>query len=172
MRFLVVTGAAGAGKSTLGKALARRLALPLLDLDTLTNPVLDGVVTPLLAGDHWNAASLRPTVRPARYAALLDTLRDQADVGGGAVAVAPFTAELTGGAAWEALVDACGQRPTVVWISGSAELLAARRADRDVDRDAHAMDADPQPPRVPHLRVAAALSIAAQVTEVLAHLGE
>lgn len=171
MRYLAVTGAAGAGKSTLGRALARELGLALLDLDTLTNPVLDAVVTPLLAGGHWNDEALRPTVRPARYAALRDALADQAAIGMGAVAVAPFTSELEGGDAWRQFAAACGQEPVVVWLTGTSELLNARRAHRSVDRDAHAMDAPAFAPAVPHVRIDASLSTSQQVNRVLRHLG-
>lgn len=171
MTFIVVAGAAGAGKSTLGRAIARKLALPILDLDTMTNPVLDDALNLYLGGTHWNDQGLRGTIRPARYRALRDTIADQAEVGGGAVAVAPFTAELAGGADWHDLVVACQGEPVVVWITGTQELLARRRAHREVDRDAHAIDVSPTPPRVPHLRLDAALSTPQQLTRVLRHIG-
>lgn len=172
MKFIVVAGAAGAGKSTLGRAIARDRRLPFLDLDTITNAVLDGAVNPFLDDVHWNDQALRHTVRPARYRALLDTISDQAEVGGGAVVVAPFTAELTGGSEWHDLVDACQGEPFVVWITGTQDLLDRRMAERQIDRDAYAVDVPPLPPRVPHLRLDAQLSTPQQLTRVLRYLGE
>lgn len=169
--LITVAGAAGSGKSTLGRTLARELGVALLDLDTLTNPLLDGAFAPLLGDTHWNDPALRDTVRPARYAVLRAAIADQVSAGDGAVAVAPFTAELAGGEAWDRLVEACGEEPCVVWITADPELLARRRAGRAVDRDAHAMDAPIDPPRVPHLRIDAALTTAQQLNRVLRHLG-
>ncbi|MFT4220950.1 MAG: HAD-IA family hydrolase [Microbacterium sp.] len=171
MRFLVVAGAAGVGKSTLARALARVLALPVVDLDTLTNPLLDAIAERAFPGAHWNDPALRETVRPARYAAVRAVIAEQADAGVGAVAAAPFTAELTGGPEWELLVQACGQEPVVVWLEADDTVIAARRAQRSAARDAHALPAAGIPPAVPHLRLDASLSPAQQVTRVLRHLG-
>lgn len=168
--IIAIAGPAGSGKTTLGRALARALALPLLDLDTLTNPLLEGLGS-LLAGRHWNDSTLRPTIRPARYAALLAALSDQVDVGGGAVLVAPFTAELAGGAEWRQLVHAAGGAPTTVWLQASPGLLAERRAGRAADRDAHVVDAAAgAPPVVPHLVVDASWTTSVQVEHVLGQL--
>lgn len=175
--IVVVAGPAGSGKTTLGRALAQTLRLPLLDLDTITNPVLDGVGA-LAHHDsptgttHWNDAALRPTVRPARYAALLAVLADQRDAGVGAVLVAPFTAELRGGAEWDALVEAAGVVPRVVWLRADAATLADRRARRAADRDAHIVDAPTDvEPLVQHLTIEAALSTSQQLASVKRALG-
>ena len=45
---VAVAGVAGSGKSTLGRALATALHLPLVDLDAVTNPLLDRLVGPVL----------------------------------------------------------------------------------------------------------------------------
>lgn len=175
--IVVVAGPAGSGKTTLGRALARTLRLPLLDLDTITNPVLDGVGALAdhdwpAGATHWNDAALRPTVRPARYAALLATLADQRDAGVGAVLVAPFTAELRGGEEWDALVEAAGVVPRVVWLRADAATLADRRAGRAADRDAHIVDAPSDvEPQVRHLTIEAALSTSQQLASVKRALG-
>ena len=165
--IIVVAGPPGSGKSTLGLHLARSLHLPYLDLDSMTNPVLEGLEASLPM--HWNDARLRDVVRPARYKALRDTLADQVAAGVSAVVVAPFTSELQGGAEWDELVaSAGGVVPFVVWVHANAALLAERRAARGADRDAHILDSsDGVPPAVAHLTVDAALPTAQQVEAVL-----
>jgi sugar-phosphatase len=137
---IAVAGVAGSGKSTLGRALAGELRLPLLDLDAVTNPLLDRLVGPVLSA-HWLAAPHGELVRGARYAALRAVAHDVVATAGGAVLVAPFTAELTGGPAWAELVAAVAPAAIrVVHLDGDPALLARRRAVRGAPRDAHRPD--------------------------------
>lgn len=169
---IAVAGEAGSGKSTLGRALAERLRLPLLDLDTLTTGLLDRLHGPVF-DQHWLAPSHGRVVREARYEALRATARDVVDTAGGAVLVAPFTSELAGGAEWDRLRAAVAPaEPRMLILHGSAELFARRRSDRRAERDAHRADVrSTARPTVPHVAVAAELTVEQQVFRVCRALG-
>jgi len=168
---VAVAGVAGSGKSTLGRALAAALRAPLLDLDSLTNPLLDRLPADALGG-HWLASPHRAAIRDGRYAALRAVTRDTVDTAGRAVLVAPFTAELRGGEPWDLLcqaVDPAGLR--MVHIDGDPDLFAARRAERREERDRHRIPEPPAPPpAVPVLTVDGGLSTEQQLRRVLAAL--
>ena len=168
---LLGAGVAGSGKSTLGRALAGALRAPLLDLDTLTNPLLDTL--PREPGEpHWLASRGAAAVREGRYAALRETAREVLATAGSVVLVAPFTAELKGGPEWQALLAALsGVRPLVVHLAGDPALFAARRSSRAAERDAHRPDDMPLPaPAIPVLSVDAELTTEQQVALVLQEL--
>lgn len=168
--MLVVAGPPGSGKSTLGSALARELRAALLDLDTLTNPLLDVLARQVAPDGHWNDAAYRNVVRPARYAALRSAASDQVATGVDVVLVAPFTAEMAGGQEWDDLVAAVAPSvPEVIWLDASPRLLAARIAERGDRRDVddNALSAHPQRPTVPHRRIDGSAPTATQVSAVL-----
>lgn len=164
MTVWIVAGAAGSGKSTLGRGLAVRIGATLLDLDTVTNPLLDTLGDRLAPGGHWNDDALREVVRPARYACLLATARDQRDIGLDLVLVAPFTAELAGGDAWTDLCAALEPHsPRVIWLDAAPDALAHRLATRGEARDAGQRPAVAARPRVPHRRIDASIPTDRQV---------
>ena len=170
-RVLLVAGPPGAGKSTLGHELARRTGSVLLDLDTLTNPLLDGLGASAHSAwtTHWNSPEHRDAVRPARYAVLLAVAHEQAVLGHDLVLVAPFTAELTGGAEWELLRSAVAPtEPRVVWLDAPAEVLASRVRDRGEPRDVTETGIRATKPAVPFLRIDATSTTSAQADLVLA----
>jgi len=163
---VVVAGPAGAGKSTLGRELARRTGGVLLDLDTLTNPLLDRLEVG--SPGHWNDPSMRELMSPARYAVLLAMAREQTDLGLDLVLVAPFTAELAGGPEWDQLCAAVTPaEPRVVWLQVSPDLQEARKRERADPRDAWSVPSTPAAPVVSHVAVDATLPTDAQVDLVL-----
>ena len=152
MRVVIVAGPAGAGKSTLGRALATELGAALLDLDDLTNSLLDALWPSRSATGHWNDAPNRSLVRPARYAVLRAAASAQVASGIDVVLVAPFTAEMTGGQEWEELTAAIEPvEPVVLWIDVPARVLAERVRARAFDRDDGSAGEAPARPAVPHV---------------------
>jgi len=164
---IAVAGVAGSGKSTLGRALAASLALPLLDLDSLTNPLLDTFAESVLGG-HWLASPHGRAIRDGRYAALRSTAHDVVRSAGGVVLVAPFTAELSGGPEWQSLRDAVAPAGLqVLHLVGDDQMFARRRAARAEVRDAHRPADPPATERagvhVPVLTIDASLTPAQQL---------
>lgn len=169
---IAVAGVAGSGKTTLGRALASAFRAPLLDLDAITNPLLDRIPGSTLQG-HWLSSPHRGAIREGRYAALREVARDVVGTAGAAVLVAPFTAELTGGPEWRALCDAVGPSSVdLIQIIGDPKLFALRRAARGEARDDYrpADHASPQP-AVPVIPIDARLPTEQQVERVRQLLG-
>jgi len=169
-RALVVAGIAGSGKSTLGAALARALHAPLLDLDSLTNPLLDRL-DGVLDG-HWLSGPFGAQIREGRYAALRRTAIDVIDCVGVVVMVAPFTAELRGGDEWERLTgDLAPAVVQVVHLVGDPAVFAARRELRGEPRDAHRLPgAEESAVGVPVIGVDAELPTEQQLAALLPQL--
>lgn len=168
---VAVAGAAGSGKSTLGRALAASLRLPLVDLDAVTTPLLDALGDEVFGG-HWLTSPHAGAIRDGRYAALRAVARDAVATAGGVVLVAPFTAELAGGEEWQLLQDAVAPASLrVIHVEGDPALFAARRAARGEARDEHRPDTAPMAPAIPVTPVDAELSTAQQLDRLLIELG-
>lgn len=168
---IAVAGVAGSGKTTLGRALATKLGVSVIDLDSLTNPLLDALPEGALGG-HWLSSPFATTIRDGRYAALGAVAADAVATAGGAILVAPFTAELQGGDAYAALAAAVHPaKLRIVHLRGDADLFAGRRTARGETRDAHRPDVAPAPPAVEVISIDAELSTEQQLTRILPILG-
>ena len=175
---VLVCGAPGSGKSTVGALVARRLHAALLDLDTATAS-LTAVITALHGTDDFDDAEVVRLTRAARYEALTALAEDNVSIGVSAVLVAPFTAERRDPRAWEQLqrrMDRSGARTSMVWLRISADDVLRRVEQRGAARDLAKLrrdwpaGLDLGPPAVPHIEVDASAAPAVVAEAVVSCL--
>lgn len=178
---LVVTGPPGAGKSTTATAAARRLGAGVLDLDSMTNPLVETVATALGVADFGDPRFAELT-RTARYECLLRTAEDCLAAGVSVALIAPFTRETRDSERWRELADRlsrAGGEPVLVWVSVTPEVLAervrtrgaARDAEKLADLPAYLASLDLTAPPVPHLELDGRRTPQEQAEALLAALG-
>lgn len=180
VRVVLLTGPPGAGKSTVGRALASHLGAAVVDQDTATAP-LTAVVAALVGVDDLDDERLVELTRTARYETVTALTEDNVSAGTAVVVIAPFSRERRDPGAWadlEARLRAAGGSPLLVWLRLDAATVVARLRARAADRDGAKL-ADAQafvstlevgPPVVPHLEVDAAAPVDVVVRQVLAAL--
>lgn len=163
---ILVAGAPGSGKSTVGGLLARQLRAALLDLDTATVS-LTAIIGELRGTQDLDDPEFAAITRAARYEAITSLAEDNLAAGIDVVMVAPFSSERRDPQSWNALqrrlADA-GGLATLVWLRISPEEVVRRIELRDAGRDLSkhrpdwAAGLDLDPPAVPHFEVDALLS--------------
>ena len=134
---VLLTGWPAAGKSTVGRELARRLGGALIDQDTATAPLVT-VVADLVGVHDLTDPRLAGPTRRARYETVTALAEDNLRIGTPVVLVAPFTEERRDLDAWNALerrLRAAGGSPLLVWLrlepATAIYRLRARGASRD-----------------------------------------
>jgi sugar-phosphatase len=114
-----------------------RLHAALLDLDTVTNPLMQRISVLVNAGEDLDHVALRGPVHTARYRCLWDTAAENADTGLDVVLVAPFTAELADERVWHRSRNNLPgtYRTWLVQVLVTETEARRRRAQRGLPRD-------------------------------------
>jgi len=134
-RAVVVSGPAGAGKTTLGVALASRLGYAIVDLDTVTGPLARFALERLgVSSEDFDSPSGR-RLRRLRYDALLDVARANLDLGLGVVVTAPFTSESRDETAWSEVRARLRPSAALIYLDAAPEILHERLRERGEPRD-------------------------------------
>jgi predicted kinase len=133
--LVCVGGAPGAGKTTVGALVAAAAGLCLVDLDSVTTPLVEAFAASLGTVADLDAPQFA-ALRAARYACLGEVVADNLRAGRGVVAVAPFSSEAADAVAWRADALARGAaRAVLVWLDVDPGEAAARAAARGLPRD-------------------------------------
>jgi len=117
-RLIVVMGVSGAGKSTIGEALAERLGVPFIDADNLhprANVEKMRGGTPLVDADRWPWLEI-----------VADAMRNTADTNGRVVCACSALRR----AYRDCLRKRAGEPIAFVLLHGDRSVIAERQADR------------------------------------------
>jgi predicted kinase len=161
---IVVCGVPGSGKTTFAHGLARRLHWPLLDLDTLTNPLFQYAGGEFLVDVPSPGLNVRASINDIRYTCLFDTAQENLALGINVILVAPFTSERVFPEAWARLTEYLaipGHRVHLVWLDTPPAEVVKRMQLRGAARDIKKLKESHRfltpdvtaPPRVAHTRV-------------------
>jgi predicted kinase len=138
-RVFLVGGYAGSGKSELGRILARITGLAVVDKDTITRPVVETALEVLGQPSYDRESAIYlDQVRPREYEALLSSVFENAEVGIGVIATAPFIRELAD-PAWiertSATIAQAGLALTIIWVDCDADTMHTYVRRRGAARD-------------------------------------
>ena len=133
--LVCVGGSPGAGKTTVGALVAADGGLCLVDLDSVTTPLVEAFAASLDTVADLDSPRFA-ALRDARYRCLGEVAADNLRAGRAVVAVAPFTSEAADAVAWRVLGRTWGAaRVVLCWLDLDPAEAAARAAARGLPRD-------------------------------------
>ena len=138
--LVLVVGVAGAGKSTIGKQIAKKLHYVYLDKDTMAEPFVEALNP---SKQDRESVYYLNKIRPLEYQVLLDVAEENLKLGQSVVLSAPFGKEVLDPNWLEREMVASRQlqvRLKVVWIKVDAATERLRLVRRQASRDRWKLD--------------------------------
>jgi len=189
LAMVLIAGLAGSGKTETGKILAGLTGWVLLDKDTLTRPLVEGLLRHLNGDPNdRHTSQYLEQVRPREYDCLMKTAWENMACGVSAILSAPFLREVNDADWLRRTVRRCHRfsaKLHIVWVASDAASMRARLISRAAGRDiwklanwdTYLRDVDPEMlPEHPHFlidnRECAVVPLADQVARMARALND
>lgn len=139
-QLTIVAGYAGSGKTETGKLLAQATGWALIDKDTITRAIVEGMLDRIHGDPHDRQTQAYLThVRPLEYQCLMRAGWENIECGVSTILSAPFLREVRD-PEWLASVQRrcvyLGARLEIVWVLSDIESMRERLIGRNAERDA------------------------------------
>ena len=140
VKFVIVSGVAGSGKTTIGKKIARELGYVYLDKDTMSRDFVELALSEknIFTGDR-ECDYYTGKLNPVEYKSMIDTGIENIELGHSVVLSAPFMFQLLGEEGFSSITSKFRSdlniNLKVVYIYTDIETGRIRIFDRGADRD-------------------------------------
>lgn len=140
--FLIITGCAGSGKTSLGKTLARRLGYAYVDKDTVTELFTNFI---LKSECERESKLYCKSVKPIEYRTVLDLCKENLVLGNSVVLTIPFIEQIQNYSKWEQIIKELDLDPSninvkFIWIKHNESLEYDRIKERGSCRDKYKLE--------------------------------
>lgn len=144
LQLIIITGCAGAGKTTIGKTLAQKLGYCYIDKDTVTREFTDFILERSGSSKSDRESELyRGEILPIEYSVTFKLCREILDNGSSVVLTIPFISQIQDYSKWEEIRNAArikNKEVKFLWIEHNIETEKANIILRDADRDKHKLE--------------------------------
>jgi len=143
-QLVIITGCAGAGKTTIGKTLAQKLGYCYIDKDTVTREYTDFILERSGSSKCDRESQLyRNEILPIEYSVTFKLCREILDNGCNVVLTIPFISQIQDYSKWEEIKSASRIRNIdvkFIWIEHNIETEKENLISRDADRDKYKLE--------------------------------
>jgi predicted kinase len=143
-QLVIITGCAGAGKTTIGKTLAQKLGYCYIDKDTVTREYTDFILERSGSSKCDRESRLyRSEILPIEYSVTFKLCREILDNGCNVVLTIPFISQIQDYSKWEEIKSVSRIRNIdvkFIWIEHNIETEKENLISRDADRDKYKLE--------------------------------
>lgn len=141
--FVIITGCAGSGKTTLGKRLSSEMGWTYIDKDTLTRDFTDFILMEKgKSKSDRESDTYSNSIRPIEYKITFSTCKENLRLGNSVILTIPFIAQIKDYNKWLEMLsnysmDLSGVTVKFIWINHDEESEFNRITRRGAERDGY-----------------------------------